>query len=78
MTQRRGRAILAPMYHELAKREHNGILVRLLWDSMRDRVIVRYRDQQTGDAFSADVPKAHALTAFRHPNAFRPPQALAA
>lgn len=58
------------MQHQL--RSDNGIVVRLLCDSLSDRVIVRYRDLQTGDAFAANVPKGQALTAFRHPNAFRP------
>jgi hypothetical protein len=66
------------MQHELAKRSHDGIVVRLVWDPLRDCVIVRYRDRRTGDAFSADVPKDQALTAFRHPNAFRPPAPAAA
>jgi hypothetical protein len=65
------------MHHELAKRDEGGILVRLVWDSQRDRVIVRYRDQQTGDAFVADVPRSQALTAFNHPNAFRRRRAVA-
>jgi hypothetical protein len=59
------------MYHELARRDHGGIIVRLIWDSRRDCVVARYRDRQTGDAFAADVPKSKALNAFRHPNAFR-------
>jgi hypothetical protein len=62
------------MFHELAKRSRDGILVRLLWDASGDRVIVRYRDNKTGDAFAAEVPKAHALTAFSHPNVYRPTQ----
>jgi hypothetical protein len=60
------------MQHELAKRSDDGIVVRLLWDSLRDCVIVRYRDERTGDAFTADVPKRQALVAFHHPNAYRP------
>lgn len=60
------------MLHELAKRNDHGIVVRLLWDSIRDRVIVRYHDERSGDAFTTDVPKSRALSAFHHPNAFRP------
>jgi hypothetical protein len=60
------------MQHELAKRIEQGIVVRLLWDSLRDRVIVRYRDERSGDAFVAEVPKDCALNAFEHPNAYRP------
>jgi hypothetical protein len=62
------------MFHELAKRSCDGILVRLLWDSLGDRVIVRYRDNKTGDAFASEVPKDQALTAFSHPNVYRPTQ----
>jgi hypothetical protein len=66
------------MQHELAKRTADGIVVRLVWDALQDRVIVRYRDRRTGDAFIADVPKDQALVAFRHPNAFRSSLASAA
>ena len=72
MARRRGGAILLAMLHELAKRNHDGIVVRLLWDSLRDSVVVRYRDERTGDRFVADVPKSQALAAFHHPNVFRP------
>jgi hypothetical protein len=66
------------MHHELAHRIEDGIVVRLVWDETNDRVIVRYRDSRTGDAFASDVPKAEALEAFRHPNAYRPEFAVAA
>jgi hypothetical protein len=58
--------------YELAERRANDVIVRLLWDSARNQVVLRYRDRETGDAFVADVPNPRALTAFRHPNAFRP------
>ena len=57
---------------ELARRRNDRLLVRLLWDSARDQAVIRYRDRRTGDAFRADVPNGAALTAFRHPNAYRP------
>ncbi len=57
--------------HELAERHDGGILVRLLWDPGEDRVLVDYRDQRSGDAFTAEVPRPRALDAFRHPNLFR-------
>lgn len=57
---------------ELAERRHNGLVVHLLWDSVRDRVILAYRYDQNGDAFTTEVPKADALSAFNHPNAYRP------
>jgi hypothetical protein len=58
--------------YELAQRGHNGLTVRLLWDSIRDQVILRYRDRLNDDVFTAQVPKAQALTAFDHPNLYRP------
>jgi hypothetical protein len=78
MGDRAASTILPSMLHELAKRHHDGILVRLLWDSGRDAVMVRYRDERTGDRFVTDVPKANALAAFNHPNAFRPAELAAA
>jgi hypothetical protein len=63
--------MVTPMHHELAQRTEDGIVVRLLWDEATDRVLVRYTDTRTGDAFSTEVPNAEALEAFRHPNAYR-------
>jgi len=64
--------MLRRMYRELASRLDDGILVRLFWDVPRDQAIVRYRDSRTRERFTMRVPKAKALEAFRHPNAFRP------
>jgi hypothetical protein len=58
--------------HELAERHESGILVRLLWDPVRDQALIRYRDHSTGDTFLVDVPNRRALEAFLHPNAYRP------
>lgn len=58
--------------YELAERKASGVIVRLLWDSTRNQAVLRYRDRETGDAFVTDVPNPRALTAFRHPNVFRP------
>lgn len=66
------------MYLELAERSHGGIVVRLLWDALGDRVILRYRDQRTGERFTCEVPASRALEAFHHPNAFRADAALVA
>ena len=60
------------MVYELADRRESGLIVRLLWDSLRDAVVLRYRDRISGDAFVTDIPKACALAALRHPNAYRP------
>ena len=60
------------MEYELAARDEAGIGVRLLWDRERDQVVLRYRDERTGDEFVADVPNDHALEALEHPNAYRP------
>lgn len=63
--------------YELAERRSSGVIVRLLWDSARNQVVLRYRDRETGDAFVIDVPNPRALTAFKHPNVFRPDSAAA-
>ena len=59
------------MSHELAERTDGGIVVRLLWSSEEDAVHVEYFDLRTGDAFTSRVPKTEAMSAFRHPNAYR-------
>jgi len=60
---------------ELAARRSSGVIVRLLWDRTRNQTVLRYRDEQTGEAFVTDVPNARALVAFQHPNVYRPPVA---
>jgi hypothetical protein len=60
------------MHRELAKRSDEGIVVRLFWGTLDDRVFVGYRDERSGDAFTVRVPNSQALAAFHHPNAFRP------
>jgi hypothetical protein len=35
------------MVYELAKRSHDGLVVRLLRDPLRDQVVLRYRDLRT-------------------------------
>jgi hypothetical protein len=57
---------------ELAHRCSSGLVVRLLWDPARNQTVLRYRDRRTGDAFLTDVPNERALSAYRHPNAYRP------
>ena len=57
---------------ELARRKEAGLVVRLVWDSGRDRTVLRYRDERERDAFVAEVPNARALDAFYHPNRYRP------
>jgi hypothetical protein len=60
------------MEFELAARSGSGISVCLVWDSERNQVVLGYRDERTGDAFSVDVPNDRALEALEHPNAYRP------
>jgi hypothetical protein len=57
---------------ELAERKVDGVVVRLLWDRDRDQTVLRYVDFRSGDAFRADVPNDEALSAFHHPNTYRP------
>jgi hypothetical protein len=61
----------ATLRRELARRSDSRIVVRLLWDEQRDEVLVAYRDHETGDRFTAQIPREEALEAFRHPNAYR-------
>jgi hypothetical protein len=66
------------MLYELAKRTQDGLVVRLLWDALRNQVVLGYRDERSGERFRVDVPNARALDAFDHPNAYRPRAALPA
>jgi hypothetical protein len=65
----------------LAERESDGILVRLFWDedaAPGEDVVLRYRDDRQGLAFSARPPRERALHAFYHPNAYAPAELPAA
>jgi hypothetical protein len=57
----------------LADRESNGIVVRLFWNqtaaAARD-VVVKYRDQNEGVAYTLYPPRDRALDAFYHPNSY--------
>ena len=55
---------------ELDHRNSDGIDVRLLWDSLTNRVSIAVADMRRGDAFELQVDGAEALCAFRHPFAY--------
>ena len=56
---------------ELDHRNSDGIDVRLLWNSITDRVSVAVADMRRGDAFEVHVSSSEALAAFHHPFAYR-------
>jgi hypothetical protein len=56
---------------ELHSRMADGILVRLLWCEIENRVFVSVDDQKTGETFSVDVPDGERpLHVFAHPFAY--------
>ena len=58
---------------ELAEREADGIVVRLFWDDDRTTgvdVIVAYQDGRRNHSYLLHPPRARALDAFYHPNAY--------
>ena len=58
---------------ELAEREGDGIVVRLLWDddgTTGADVIVTYRDERRNECYLLHPARGHALDAFYHPNAY--------
>jgi len=67
---------------ELDHRLTDGLDVKLLWNSLTDRVSVAVMDERTGEFFELDVAPEHALAAFYHPygyaNLTGPDHALAA
>jgi hypothetical protein len=57
--------------HELDHRSSDGIDVRLLWNSLTNRVSVAVEDQRTGEFFELHVVDPDdALIAFYHPYAY--------
>ena len=56
---------------ELHSRMADGIVVRLLWCEVENRVFVSVDDQKTGETFSVDVPDGERpLHVFAHPFAY--------
>ena len=55
---------------ELDHRVNDGLDVKLLWNSLTDRVSVAVEDQRTGEFFELEVDPEHALSAFHHPYAY--------
>ena len=55
---------------ELATRENDGILVRLLWHPRQNAVTVFVEDARVGDRFELVIAPDHALDAFYHPFAY--------
>jgi hypothetical protein len=60
-----------PTIHELDQRSGNGIDVRLLWNSLTNRISVAVEDKRTGELFELPVVDPHdALIAFNHAYAY--------
>lgn len=58
---------------ELAEREADGIIVRPFWDddgATGADVIVTYGDELRNECYLLHPPRADALDAFYHPNAY--------
>jgi hypothetical protein len=55
---------------ELDRRTHDGIDVRLLWNSAADTVVVAVHDTRTDELFELPVAAADALFAFQHAYAY--------
>ena len=60
-----------PGIRELDQRISDAIDVRLLWNSVTDRISVAVEDQRTGEFFELPVVDPNdALIAFHHPYAY--------
>lgn len=55
---------------ELDGRTHDGLDVRLLWNSLTNQVVVAVHDARSGDSFELHVPAGDAVFAFHHPYAY--------
>ena len=60
----------SPVRRELARREGDGLAVRLLWDSDEDTVSVEVLDERTEALLVFGVPRDRALDAYNHPFAY--------
>ena len=59
-----------PSIRELDHRVNDGIDVRLLWNSLTNRVSVAVADERTGEFFELEVDPDDARIAFEHPYAY--------
>ena len=57
-------------FRELARRESDGLAVRLVWHPGEDSVTVSVIDSRTGDRFQLAIDRKRALDAFYHPFAY--------
>jgi YD repeat-containing protein len=57
---------------ELASRNDDGHVVRLMWDPARDQTVLRFRNEETDETVIVDVPKEEALSAFTNPRDYLP------
>ena len=55
---------------ELAYREHDGLEIALVWNSVTDEVAVTVTDVREELSFTLPVPAERALDAFNHPYAY--------
>jgi hypothetical protein len=59
-----------PHTRELAARDTDGLLVRLLWHPGHDSLTVSVEDARLGDRFQVAVAPERALDAYYHPFAY--------
>ncbi len=59
-----------PTPRELARRQHDGVHVALLWHPSEDAVTVTVADARSGECFELPVEGRRALHAFHHPFAY--------
>jgi hypothetical protein len=52
---------------ELARRQSDGIDVRLLWSPQTNGVFVAVDDEHDGESFVVEIDPANALDAYDHP-----------
>ncbi len=55
---------------ELDHRFNDGLDVKLLWNSLTDRISIAVEDERTGEFFELEVDPEDALSAFYHPYAY--------
>jgi dihydrofolate reductase len=73
LTEAREDTIMQTTNHttrELDHRVNDGLDVKLLWNSITERVTVAVEDERTGEFFELDVDPEDALIAFHHPYAY--------
>jgi hypothetical protein len=60
-------ATAQPVMRELSRRTSGALVIALVWDAIKDAVILSVDDLSTGDRIRVEPPRGQERYAFEHP-----------